>query len=165
MLEPGWKQLIRLMHFGNLKLGLVFIVLTGVGSVFCCHACRALACTHLEPGRCSMEGNAYTGKYADELVATAKRLASAGKGILAADESTGTVGKRVRLYCVVDPKHIAPALRAPFQLGTIIRPRCSLVANRCGTSHSLHAAGRHQCGERGAEQENAAGDAVPCRRH
>jgi fructose-bisphosphate aldolase class I len=34
------------------------------------------------------------GKYADELIATAKKIASPGKGILAADESTGTIAKR-----------------------------------------------------------------------
>jgi fructose-bisphosphate aldolase class I len=32
--------------------------------------------------------------YAAELVATAKAIATPGKGILAADESTGTIGKR-----------------------------------------------------------------------
>ncbi|XXQ36101.1 Fructose-bisphosphate aldolase [Plasmodiophora brassicae] len=33
-------------------------------------------------------------KYKDELVATAKAIVAPGKGILAADESTGTIGKR-----------------------------------------------------------------------
>lgn len=33
-------------------------------------------------------------KYKDELVATANAIATPGKGILAADESTGTIGKR-----------------------------------------------------------------------
>jgi len=33
-------------------------------------------------------------KYGDELIATAKAIAAPGKGILAADESTGTIGKR-----------------------------------------------------------------------
>ncbi|KAL9236059.1 hypothetical protein vseg_010767 [Gypsophila vaccaria] len=37
---------------------------------------------------------AYRGKYADELIANAAYIASPGKGILAADESTGTIGKR-----------------------------------------------------------------------
>lgn len=32
---------------------------------------------------------------ADELVANAKKIATPGKGILAADESTGTIGKRL----------------------------------------------------------------------
>ena len=37
----------------------------------------------------------YTGnKYVDELMATAKALATPGKGILASDESTGTIGNR-----------------------------------------------------------------------
>ncbi|CAM6100014.1 unnamed protein product [Calypogeia fissa] len=39
--------------------------------------------------------SAFVGKYADELVKTAKYIATAGKGILAADESTGTIGKRL----------------------------------------------------------------------
>jgi len=34
-------------------------------------------------------------QYAAELIATAKAIATPGKGILAADESTGTIGKRV----------------------------------------------------------------------
>jgi hypothetical protein len=33
-------------------------------------------------------------KYKDELIATAKKIGAGGKGILAADESTGTIGKR-----------------------------------------------------------------------
>jgi fructose-bisphosphate aldolase class I len=37
---------------------------------------------------------AAAGKYRDELIATAKAIAHPGKGILAADESTGTIGKR-----------------------------------------------------------------------
>ena len=45
-----------------------------------------------------MEGNAFAGKYREELKATAAKLVVAGKGILAADESSGTVGKRVRGY-------------------------------------------------------------------
>jgi fructose-bisphosphate aldolase class I len=39
--------------------------------------------------------SAYCGKYAEELMATAAYIASPGKGILAADESTGTIGKRL----------------------------------------------------------------------
>merc|ERR1719210_6489 len=34
-------------------------------------------------------------EYGDELRATAKAIATPGKGILAADESTGTIGKRL----------------------------------------------------------------------
>nr|AAB61592.1 fructose-biphosphate aldolase [Mesembryanthemum crystallinum] len=37
---------------------------------------------------------AYRGKYADELIANAAYIGTPGKGILAADESTGTIGKR-----------------------------------------------------------------------
>ncbi|KAI4388569.1 hypothetical protein MLD38_000886 [Melastoma candidum] len=39
--------------------------------------------------------SAFVGKYADELIKTAKSIATPGKGILAADESTGTIGKRL----------------------------------------------------------------------
>ena len=46
-----------------------------------------------------MSGNAADLKYADELRQTAAALVAAGKGILAADESSGTVGKRVSLHC------------------------------------------------------------------
>jgi hypothetical protein len=41
------------------------------------------------------QGNAFLGKYGAELIQTANALVAEGKGILAADESTGTVGKRV----------------------------------------------------------------------
>ncbi|EIE25074.1 cytosolic aldolase [Coccomyxa subellipsoidea C-169] len=43
----------------------------------------------------STSGNAYGGKYAAELIETAARIIAPGKGILAADESTGTIGKRL----------------------------------------------------------------------
>ena len=36
----------------------------------------------------------FKSQYADELVATANAMSVPGKGILAADESTGTIGKR-----------------------------------------------------------------------
>jgi fructose-bisphosphate aldolase class I len=35
-----------------------------------------------------------SGDFKDELIKTAKEIVTAGKGILAADESTGTIGKR-----------------------------------------------------------------------
>ena len=47
-------------------------------------------------GTSYMSGSAYSGKYGAELIETAARITAAGKGILAADESTGTIGKRVR---------------------------------------------------------------------
>ena len=43
-----------------------------------------------------LNGNAAWGRFAEELCATAQQLVAPGKGILAADESTGTIGKRVR---------------------------------------------------------------------
>ncbi|XP_010252855.1 PREDICTED: fructose-bisphosphate aldolase, cytoplasmic isozyme 1-like [Nelumbo nucifera] len=39
--------------------------------------------------------SAFVGKYAEELIKNAKYIATPGKGILAADESTGTIGKRL----------------------------------------------------------------------
>lgn len=42
-------------------------------------------------------GNAFPNKFAGELIQTAASLVLPGKGILAADESTGTIGKRVRM--------------------------------------------------------------------
>jgi hypothetical protein len=42
-----------------------------------------------------MQGNAVSGKYAAELVENAKKIVAPGKGILAADESTATIGRRV----------------------------------------------------------------------
>ena len=42
-------------------------------------------------------GNAMPNQpYAEELIQTARAIVAPGKGLLAADESTGTVGKRVR---------------------------------------------------------------------
>ena len=35
-----------------------------------------------------------SGNFKDELIQTAMDICAAGKGILAADESTGTIGKR-----------------------------------------------------------------------
>ena len=40
-------------------------------------------------------GNSLPTKYAEELIKTARAIVAPGKGILAADESTGTIGKRV----------------------------------------------------------------------
>jgi fructose-bisphosphate aldolase class I len=53
----------------------------------------------------------YSGKYADELVATAKYIATPGKGILAADESTGTIGKRLSSIKVENVEANRQALR------------------------------------------------------
>ncbi|KAL5972400.1 hypothetical protein ACLOJK_041654 [Asimina triloba] len=39
--------------------------------------------------------SAFVGKYAEELIKTARHIGTPGKGILAADESTGTIGKRL----------------------------------------------------------------------
>jgi hypothetical protein len=49
------------------------------------------------------QGNAFLGKYGAELIQTANALVAEGKGILAADESTGTVGKRVRFRILMEP--------------------------------------------------------------
>jgi len=94
-LVPGSKPLILSMHFAKSSPDWSVCLLL-VLAAFAVHNCGAVECRDPD-GPLGMEGNAYTGKYSEELIATAKRLASAGKGILAADESTGTVGKRVRV--------------------------------------------------------------------
>ncbi|GBG81642.1 hypothetical protein CBR_g32635 [Chara braunii] len=54
---------------------------------------------------------AHAGKYADELIATAKKIATPGRGILAADESTGTIGKRLASINVENVESNRRALR------------------------------------------------------
>jgi len=56
---------------------------------------------------------AAAGKYRDELIATAKAIASPGKGILAADESTGTIGKR---FAAINLENSEPNRRAYREL-------------------------------------------------
>ncbi|XP_051128275.1 fructose-bisphosphate aldolase 5, cytosolic [Andrographis paniculata] len=55
--------------------------------------------------------SAFVGKYADELIKTAKYIATPGKGILAADESTGTIGKRLASISVENIESNRQALR------------------------------------------------------
>lgn len=55
--------------------------------------------------------SAFVGKYADELKKTAKYIATPGKGILAADESTGTIGKRLASINVENIESNRQALR------------------------------------------------------
>ncbi|XP_021743337.1 fructose-bisphosphate aldolase, cytoplasmic isozyme-like [Chenopodium quinoa] len=54
---------------------------------------------------------AYRGKYADELITNAAYIATPGKGILAADESTGTIGKRFASINVENVESNRRALR------------------------------------------------------
>ncbi|KAL8516854.1 hypothetical protein ACS0TY_015204 [Phlomoides rotata] len=54
---------------------------------------------------------AYVGKYADELIANAAYIGTPGKGILAADESTGTIGKRLASINVENVESSRRALR------------------------------------------------------
>ncbi|MCE7766811.1 fructose-bisphosphate aldolase class I, partial [Pseudomonas putida] len=53
----------------------------------------------------------YKGKYTDELIANAKYIGTPGKGILAADESTGTIGKRFSSINVENVESNRRALR------------------------------------------------------
>ncbi|KAL0410060.1 UNVERIFIED_CONTAM: Fructose-bisphosphate aldolase 1, cytoplasmic [Sesamum latifolium] len=53
----------------------------------------------------------YRGKYADELIANATYIGTPGKGILAADESTGTIGKRLSSINVENVESNRRALR------------------------------------------------------
>ncbi|KAJ9672556.1 hypothetical protein PVL29_025964 [Vitis rotundifolia] len=55
--------------------------------------------------------SAFVGKYADELIKNAKYIATPGKGILAADESTGTIGKRLSSIKVDNNEPNRQALR------------------------------------------------------
>eukprot|EP00474_Spongospora_subterranea_P008424 CRZ08882.1 hypothetical protein [Spongospora subterranea] len=50
-------------------------------------------------------------KYAEELCATAKAIVAPGKGILAADESTGTIGKRFEAISVANEEENRRAYR------------------------------------------------------
>lgn len=59
----------------------------------------------------SMDGNASHNKFHAELQASAKLLSAAGKGILAADESTGTIGKRLASIGVANEESNRLALR------------------------------------------------------
>ncbi|RAL48746.1 unnamed protein product [Cuscuta campestris] len=53
----------------------------------------------------------YRGKFADELIANAAYIGTPGKGILAADESTGTIGKRFSSINVENVESNRRALR------------------------------------------------------
>ncbi|PHT36711.1 Fructose-bisphosphate aldolase, cytoplasmic isozyme [Capsicum baccatum] len=53
----------------------------------------------------------YKGKYAEELIENAASIATPGKGILAADESTGTIGKRLSSINVENVESNRRALR------------------------------------------------------
>ncbi|CAI0469501.1 unnamed protein product [Linum tenue] len=53
----------------------------------------------------------YKGKYADELARNAAYIGTPGKGILAADESTGTIGKRLSSINVENSEENRRALR------------------------------------------------------
>ncbi|VFQ88048.1 unnamed protein product [Cuscuta campestris] len=53
----------------------------------------------------------YRGKFADELIANAAYIVTPGKGILAADESTGTIGKRLSSINVENVEENRRALR------------------------------------------------------
>ncbi|XP_004139771.1 fructose-bisphosphate aldolase, cytoplasmic isozyme 1 [Cucumis sativus] len=55
--------------------------------------------------------SAFVGKYAEELIKNAKFIATPGKGILAADESTGTIGKRLASISVENVESNRQALR------------------------------------------------------
>ncbi|KAG7024993.1 Uridine kinase-like protein 3, partial [Cucurbita argyrosperma subsp. argyrosperma] len=59
----------------------------------------------------SLTMSAFVGKYADELIKNAKFIATPGKGILAADESTGTIGKRLASISVENVESNRQALR------------------------------------------------------
>jgi fructose-bisphosphate aldolase class I len=53
---------------------------------------------------------AYNGKYAEELMATFKYLATPRKGLLAVDENTGTIGKQLANFNVENVEYNRQAL-------------------------------------------------------
>ncbi|KAL6780827.1 FBA6 [Auxenochlorella protothecoides x Auxenochlorella symbiontica] len=59
----------------------------------------------------SVLGNTWKNEYAEELIATAKAIVAPGKGILAADESTGTIGKRLESIGVANEESARRNLR------------------------------------------------------
>ncbi|MQM05430.1 hypothetical protein Taro_038241 [Colocasia esculenta] len=72
---------------------------------------RALFEGKKESSRHTTTMSAFVGKYAEELIQTAKYIATPGKGILAADESTGTIGKRLASINVENVESNRQALR------------------------------------------------------
>lgn len=82
------------------------------------------------------QGNAFLGKYGDELIKTANALVAEGKGILAADESTGTVGKRVgaSLLCLSQwfsmPLMLCPNITVEECGGRVMVNSCVYVPHR-----------------------------------
>lgn len=74
-------------------------------------------------------------QYAEELIANARAIATPGKGILAADESTGTIGKRVRvrqLPAAGQPPE--PPLQAAARCAAGSEPRCLALPVGCRCS-------------------------------
>ena len=59
------------------------------------HAQLVVSPSRIMVGPNYMSGSTYSGKYGAEVIETAAKITAPGKGILAADESTGTIGKRV----------------------------------------------------------------------
>ena len=60
----------------------------------------------------NLSGNAVTSKYSAELIENAAKLVRAGRGILAADESTGTIGKRVSFVFSTQPALLQGAFQS-----------------------------------------------------
>lgn len=73
--------------------------------------------------------------YAEELAATAKAIVAPGKGILAADESTGTIGKRFDGISVENTEENRRAYRqllfsaGPKEIQTYIGGICSTLCD------------------------------------
>ena len=62
----------------------------------------------------------FQGEYAAELIATAQKLSTPGKGVLAADESTGTIGG--------DGAEAMPLLACT----SVKHASCPVACQRCG---------------------------------
>lgn len=85
-----------------------------------------ICCTHLIAASNSTSSIAMACVNVQELLDTVQKMSAPGKGLLAADESTATVGKRVRLFT--------------WCFGNVKAPMRH-------TEGSLHAAGGHQPGK------------------
>ncbi|KAK1583839.1 hypothetical protein Q3G72_027506 [Acer saccharum] len=81
--------------------------------------------------------SAFVGKYAEELIQNAKYIATPGKGILAADESTGTIGKRLASINVENIESNRQSLRELLFTSPNALPFLSAVYKALNDQHVL----------------------------
>ncbi len=119
-----------------------------------------------------MCGNAALSKYSEELIATAKKITSPGKGILAADESTGTVGKRVSTPFALPPVLLFTACSQALWSVPVLFPvslgwfcKCSCRALACQTRRGTGASCVSFCSPRPACRTASAAWCALCSRN